>query len=181
MTKNKKGFANVGLFTAVFFFFLIIGALGLIIILFSWINFALDRDVQVGQVNLQDINNQTFGQLNLAVQTRMDDVGIMIILGMSLLMIFNAYYFASDNPKVFFVLDIVLLIFAFITAIYVAQVYDTFINSTPYVDAYINELPNSSDFILNLPLLILAIGLFVMFVSYAGFKKREIETNVRGF
>lgn len=180
---NKKGISLIPLFGFIFFMFLGIIFLGIGLWGFNLVNDSLDQNVSIGQVNLAEINSQTFGALNTAFIKNADLLGIVLILGMVFFMFLNAYFFGSRTNKMFIIIDILMLFFIFITSVYLSQVYDIFINSSPLIQQiYIDSIPKSSKFILNLPLFVSTIGVIVMIITYAGLGRQEEEQpNVLGF
>ena len=111
---------------------------------------------------------------------------IVILSGMIVLMIMNGYFLGSKYPKLFWLVDVFLLVLFFIPSIYISQIYDTFINSsTVFTDTFINIIPKVSKFMLNLPIIISTAGILTMIVTYAGLRKEsEPETdgaNVQGY
>ena len=97
-------------------------------------------------------------------------------------MIINAFAFGSENPKLFIVIDILILGFVFMVSIYISIVYNIFINSTPLLTSvYVDKMPMTSTFILNLPAIIGTLGALIMIFSYSGIKKANKEgINVIG-
>lgn len=161
--------------------------LGLTIYGFNLATNTIGQDVEVGQVNLQNITNQTLGRINTAFVTNADSIGILMLLGMCFMMILNGYFFGKDNPKLFLVVDIFLLALFFIPSIYVSQAYSTFINSsTVFQNTFITIIPKVSKFMLNLPVIVGAVGIITMIVSYAGISRGTAEltgddVNVMGY
>lgn len=178
---NKKAMGIIPIFLFIFAVFFFALFLGLSLFGFNQINDALDVDIDIGQVNLRTINNQTFGQINQGFVDNADLIGILVLLTMSVLMIFIGYFFGRDYPVLFFATDIIILIFAFIMSIYISQIYDLFIHSTDLFELFIDDIPKTSKFVLNLPLIVGTIGALIMIFSYAGIRKKEGEVNVAGF
>lgn len=180
---DKKGVSLVPLFAFIFFMFLGIIFLGLSLWGFNLVNDVLDEDINVGQVNLQEINSQTFGAINLAFTTNADLIGIVLLLSMAFFMFLNAYFFGSQTNKMFIILDIIILLFIFITSVYLSQTYEIFINSSDLIkEIYVDSIPKSSKFILNLPTYVGTIGVIIMIITYAGLgRQEEVRPNVLGF
>lgn len=179
---NKKAMAVFPLFLFIFAVFFIALFLGIGLFIFNQVNDVFDQDVDVGKVNLQDINNLTFGKMNTGFIDNADLIGIMLLLMMSVLMIMNGFFIGSKYPKLFMVIDILILVFIFIASVYISQIYETFINSTVILDLYINDLPHTSTFVLNLPLIIGTLGALIMVFSYSGIARQKGgEPNVSGF
>lgn len=181
--KNKKGSAVIWGFAVIFIALLFAIFLGIAIFSFNEVNKILSQDVDIGQTNLKNISDTTFGQINTGMLDNGDTIGIIMLFGMVLLMVFNGFFTGRNNPKLFFVIDIIILAMFFIPAIYVSQIYETFINSTSLLsDVYINTLPNVSKFILNLPLIIGTAGILTMILSYTRLRRREVDDfSAQGF
>ena len=183
--KNKKGSSVIWGFIIIFVALLFSIFLGLTVYVFNVVTETLSQDVDIGQVNLKTVVEGTFGQINTGIINNADTIGILFLLGMCLLMMFNGYYMGSKNPKLFFVIDIFLLALFFIPSIYVSQLYETFINSTTlFSNTYIDIIPKTSKFMLNLPVIIGTVGVITMILSYAGIRKDDEliggEVNVLG-
>lgn len=182
---NNKGSSVFAMFLFIFIVLFLAIFIGLGLWGFNLVNDIFDQNIMVGQVNLSEINNQTFGQINKGFEDNADNIGIMLILGMCLLMILNGYFIGSQYPKLFLIIDIFILVFIFIAAVYISQVYEIFINSSDlFSSIYADDLPNSSKFVLNLPLIIGTLGAIIMVVSYSGIRrkeKREEEVSVYGY
>jgi len=172
--RNKKGTSLVWGLVIVFASLLMAIFLGIAVYSFNLVNTVLSEDVDIGQVNLKNVSEATFGQINSGLVENADTIGIIILLGMCLMMIINGYYIGSKNPKLFFVIDIFLLALFFIPAIYVSQIYETFINSsTVFQSTFIDTIPKVSKFMLNLPQIIASVGVITMILSYAGIRKDD--------
>ena len=180
--RNKKGSSVIQAFVIIFLSLLGAIFLGLAVYGFNIVTSTLGQDVDIGQVNLQNVTNQTIGQLNQGFINNADTIGIIMLLGMCLLMIMNGYFLGRNFPKLFFIVDIFLLALFFIPSIYVSQVYETFINaSTVFSSTYIDIIPKTSKFMLNLPSIIATVGILTMILTYAGIRKdEEKEENILG-
>ncbi len=180
--KNKRGSAVVQGFVLMFFCLFVAIFLGVAVYSFNLVNEVLSQDVDIGQVNLKNVSDSTFGQINSGMIDNADTIGIIILFGMCLLMILNGYFVGSKNIKLFFIVDMFLLILFFIPSIYISQVYSTFINSTDvFSNTFINIIPYTSKFMLNLPIIVGTVGILTMILSYAGIKPKEEQTNVLGY
>lgn len=170
---NKRGLATFPLMGYIFTFLFIALTIGILLLIFVTFDSALDVDIAVGQVNLQTVNNQTLGQVTGGFVDQADNIGIAIIFGTVLTMLFSAFFFSKNESKIWIVIDIFILVFAFILAVYVSQTYDTLINASAYLDVFINDIPNTSKFILNLPLYVGGAGALMMILSYAGLRRQQ--------
>ena len=184
--ENKKGSAIVWGIVIIFASFLIALFLGLAVYSFNLATTSLAIDVDVGQVNLQNVTNSTMGRINTGIINNADTIGVVMLMGMCVLMIFMGYYFGSKSPKIMLVADIFILALFFVPAIYVSQLYETFINaSTPFASTFISVIPKTSKFMLNLPKIIASVGVITMIISYAGIRRddepRGGDVNVLGY
>ena len=169
---NKKGLSVLPMFIYVFFVFFTILFLGIGVMVFDLIYTNIALDVEVGQVNLKNITDQTLGKLNTGLLTSADTIGIILILGMALLMIMNGAFFGERNT-LWIPIDILVMVFVFILSVYLSQVYDILINSSTLLSVFIDDIPKSSTFVLNLPTFVATIGALIMIFTYAVGRKEE--------
>lgn len=184
--KNKKGSSVVWGFVIIFIALLASIFLGITVYSFNLATQTLGQDVEIGQVNLKEVVNNSLGQINTGMLDNADTIGIIFLFGMCLLMILNGYYLGSENPKLFFVVDMFLLALFFIPSIYVSQMYEIFINSsTVFQSTYIDVIPKVSKFMLNLPVIIGTVGVLTMILSYTAIRKDKKQggdgSNVLGY
>lgn len=181
--KDKKGLTTVSMFFGFFVIVMAVVFLGIFFYIFSTVTNNLMIDVDVGQVNLMTVTNETMGELNRGFSANVDNIGIAIILGMILVMLLNGYFFGGKYHRLFIVVDIFILIFVFIFAVYLAQSYNTLIHATEELNIYINDMPKTSTFIINLPIYVSIIGIIIIIVSYLIIPKaqNEVIPNVYGY
>ena len=172
---NKKGLSTVNILLFLFFAFLIVIFLGLYVFVFNTITTNLEIDQVFGQVNLKNVTELTLGQLNDGLLGSADLLGYTIIFGMILLMLVNAYFTRGKYNILFIIIDMVILVFAYILSVYLTDTYSTYINSTTLLNVYANYMPLSSKFILNLPHIVGIIGALIMILSYSNIPKKEGE------
>jgi len=176
---NKKGLATIELLGYLFAFFFIAIFLGLALYGFGLVDSVLDQDIDVGQVNLAEANAIGFGRFADAFIKQGDTIGVILIFSMVILMFGSAYFFGSKYPRFFLVIDIFILVFAFILAVYLAQAYEIYLNAVSGImTEYTEVIPKTSTFILNLPKWVGTIGAIMMILSYAGINKEENELGV---
>lgn len=179
---NKKGMATFDLFGYIFLMFFAAVFLGIALFMFNYITDILSMNVDVGGANLGAVTNQTLGKMNVAFVNIADTMGILLLFGMVILMLLNAYFVGSKYPKIFMVIDFFLLIFAFITSVYLSQTYEIIINSTPLFELYIIDMSKTSTFILNLPWITSTLGVLIMILSYSGIRKDDKgDSDVYGY
>ena len=180
MLNDNRGLSTINILLFIFVALLIIIFLGVYLFIFNTISVNLDIDQDFGQVNLKDVNALTLGRLNQAFLDSADFIGFTVLFSLILLMLMNAYFLRGQYPRLFLIIDIVLLVFAYILSVYVSQTYSLLINSSsPLYNIYVNMMPKSSAFILNLPKYVGVIGALIMILSYSGIprKKEEISFN----
>lgn len=180
---NKKGLTTIQTFLFIFFGFIGIVFLGLAVFGFNLVNTYLGQDVDIGQVNLQNATSLTFGKISNAFIDNADYYGIILLLGMAVLMIGQGYVVGKRWPKAWIVVDIFILVFAVVGAVYISQTFNTLINSTSYFSVFADNLPKSSGFVLNLPYIVAILGVLIMIFTYAGINNTEGEpqTTVLGY
>ncbi len=181
--KNKRGsISMVWAFMIIFISLLFSIFLGITVYSFNLINDVMSYDVDIGQVNLKEVTEATFGQINTGMINNADTIGIIFLFGMLILMMLNGYFVGKNYPKLFFVVDFFLLALFFIPSIYVSQVYEIFINSTAILSpTFIDVIPKVSKFMLNLPTIIATAGIITMVLTYAKIGKPRQPQSVAGF
>lgn len=181
---KKNGSAVIQGFAIIFLSFFVALFLGIAVFSFNLTTEVLSQDVDIGQTNLKTITEGTFGQINTAMLNNADLIGVIILFMMCFTMMINGFFTASRSPKIFFVIDFLLLVLFFIPSIYVSQIYEIFINSTDlFEDVFINKIANTSKFMLNLPQIIAVTGLITMVLSYSGLRRSDEKEglNIQGF
>lgn len=180
--KNKRGSSMVWAFVIIFVSLLFSIFLGITVYSFNLVNDAMSYDVDIGQVNLKEVTEATFGQINTGLINNADTIGIIFLFGMLILMILNGYFIGKKYPKMFFIIDFFLLALFFIPSIYVSQAYELFINSTEILSqTFIDIIPDVSKFMLNLPVIIAVAGIITMILSYARIGRKTQPQSVAGF
>lgn len=166
-----------------FVFIVIVGSLFAALLLFTSgitvikIDQALDRDIDLGQVNLQDINNDTFGLYADMFTDNADWWGLATIFGMILGLIISSYIVRNRFPKLGIMLDIFFIFTAFILSLYISSTYQILLdalNSTgeTFLEVY---TPKTSFFILNLPIFVPIIGVVMMVLFHSSIPQKNDE------
>lgn len=180
--ENKRGqmsiFTIVGI-AVIFAYVIYMLVFGTIIIS---INTALDRDIDIGQVNLQTINAQTFGVLATTILNNADWWGIALIFGMIMGLFLSAYLLRDMLPRYGIILDIFIILTMFILSLYLRDSYNILVNalSTTSLTFLEDYLPKTSSFLLNLPIWIVIIGVVMMVLFHSGIPRKQEETFQRG-
>lgn len=130
-------------------------------------------DVQIGDINFSTAYDNTLGQGITAFQNGADSYGLGLLLGMVLLMAISSFVF-REKQKIWIVLELGILLVAFVFAVSIQNTFNILINSSPQLlDIYSNDLIRSSKFILNLPTIVPVVWAFVVVISYGLFRKKE--------
>jgi len=180
--ENKKSQSTI------FIVILIVGVLlGSILLLTGGlvvvkINEALNIDVEVGQVNLAEENAKTWGKFTEMYVTSADWWGISLIFGMVFGLFLSSYFVRGSFPKWGIVLDLFIILFAFILSLYISSSYQTLVDAMATVDETFLEdvIPKTSMFILNLPIFIPIIGVIMMVLFHSSIPRRTEERITEG-
>ncbi len=177
--KNKRGLSTIFIFLGIFIIFssaiflIVIGAFAV------HMNEALDQNVTIGQVNLKTINEQTFGSFNTMVVNNADWWGISVIFGMILGLFLVSYFYRNKFPKMTIILDIFFIWTAFIISLYLSSTYKVIVNSLSSAGETFAEvsLSKTSYFILNMPIFVVIIGVFMMILFHSSIPRKQEEIN----
>lgn len=177
---NKKAdVINLFTFLAVAFVFILM--IGTFLYAFGLINTSLSGgNIIAGQQNISNDSANTFGQVNTAFLNSADLIGVLFLFGMVISMFLVAYFTRGQLPRIFLVWDIILLVFAYIAAVYISNSYETILTSFPFINLIASNLNNSSRIMLLLPRITVITGILVMIITYAGIP-RSSEEEVPGF
>lgn len=140
---------------------------------------ALDIDVDLGQVNLQEYNDLTIGKFNDMVVNNADWWGLALIFGMVLGLAGGAYFTRGKFPKLGILIDIGVILGAFFVSLYLSAVYSDLVIalSSAGQDFAVDHLTRSNFFILNLPLFVTIIGVLMMILFHTGIPPKQEEIN----
>lgn len=178
MVYNKKGFSATAMIIAfVFIVFFFVLMLGVAFYSFTQVNsiFAGFDGIQIGAVDFQDSYEETLGAGLSAILNSLSATALALIMGMIIAMLIVGYNLQEKN-RLLIAVDLIIIVAAFIIAVYLSQYFETFINTnTEFLDIYSNEFELASTFILTLPISVPIIGVLVMLVTYATVKKKEVN------
>lgn len=146
------------------------------------INSALDLDVDMGQVNLQEVNEATFGQFNDMVINNADWWGMSLIFGMILGLFLSSYILRGTLPKWGLILDIFIILFVFFISLYISSIYQTLLDSLASAGITFLEdhVTKTSMFVLNLPIFVVIIGVIMMILFHSSIPRRTEERIQQG-
>lgn len=180
--KNKKGFVNLMLLFFVFFVFIVLVIAGTAF-------YGLDTfeevasgvtGLTIGNVSYEETYQQTLGQGLQTVISIVSATSFAMILGMIIVMLIIGFK-TEDKNKYWAILDLFIIVVAFIAAVYISGTFDSYINSNQiFLDIYSIELQRPAAFLLNLPLIVTIVGAIVVLVTYIPLKRRG-EPNVLQF
>lgn len=166
---------------------LVVVLLGSILLLVGGIavtrfNTALDQDIDLGQVNLQQVNADTFGKVNEMVVNNADWWGICLIFGMIMGLFLSAYFTRGRFPKWGIVLDIFIIVCIFLASLYISSSYSTLLTGLQNAgETFLEDTtPKTSMFILNLPIFVGVIGAIMMILFHSSIPKRTDERIQQG-
>jgi len=179
--KNKQGKMSIlGLFIIMTTILVFIIGLGVLMFASNAVNDALDVDEMVGQVNLSEATQATWGQFNKGLANSANLFGIMLIFGLVIGLLIVAYFNRGKNPLLFFIIDILLIFVAFIVAGYISDSYGILLGVSEFNEAFVQNMNLVAKLMLNLPIVVLVTGVLTMIISYAGLP-REKEEQMAGF
>jgi hypothetical protein len=174
---HKRGVMSFLLIFLVIFllFFSILMLAGGIIV--TRINTAFDQDIDIGQVNLQDVNADTIGQFSAMFLNNADWWGISVIFGTILGIFLSAYFLRGKLPRWALILEIFIIFVMFIISLYVGSTYQTLINSLAETgETFLEDYtPKTSLFILNLHIYVVIIGVLSMILFHSSLPKKRGE------
>ena len=176
---NKKGVTTI--FILLGFLLVFIGVIFFIVLgSFSTnVNEALSQNITIGQVNLKTASDDTFGQFNTMVLNNADWWGISVIFGMVMGLFLTSYFTRNTLPKITIILDIFFIFVAFIFSLYLSAIYsDIVLALSSAGETFAQEfLPNTSYFILNLPMFTAIIGIVMMILFHSSIPRKSEEVN----
>jgi hypothetical protein len=145
-------------------------------------NSALDQDIDLGQVNLREVNSNTFGKFNEMVVVNADWWGISLIFGMVFGLFLSSYVLRNRFPKWGMVLDIFIILFVFIISLYISSTYQTLLDSLASADLTFLEdhVAKTSMFVVNLPVFVVIIGVIMMILFHSSIPKKTEEKIQEG-
>ena len=177
--KNKKGQTTIFILLGILAIFFII--IGLIVIgtISVKTQSALSQNISIGQVNLKTVSDDTFGKLNTMILNNADWWGIATIFGMVIALFLISYFTRNTFPKIGIILDIFMIFVAFIFSLYLSAIYSQLVVALTSAGETFTQvyLPNTSFFILNLPLFTAIIGVIMMILFHSNIPRKSEETS----
>ncbi len=182
--QNRKGQITFTIFVLFFVITMVAFAMvyGGLVIFFQQFGEGLNQNVTLGNVNLADIYADTGGKAIDGFVNHADEIGLGILLSMTISLILGAYIIRTGVSRAFIIVDLILIIIAVIVASYVSNLYNLIITTAPagsLFDVYTTVLSNTSRFILNLPFITAVWGVLVMVATHIKLN-RGSESSVQG-
>lgn len=178
---NKRAQTTIGLFNLIMVTFVFVLILATFIFFFTTIDSAFQGNIIAGQVNLTQASDDTVGKVSDGFVNSSDILGIFFLFGVILSIILSGFMMRNKTSKLFFMIDFIIIIFAYILAVYVANAYETVLQALPFADLLAANLGNSSQFLLSLPIITAVTGFITMIVTYAGIPSTRNQAEVAGF
>jgi len=173
--KDKRGITyNIFYVLAVLIFgVVLLAVLGFI---FNSVRNGLNQDVMLGQVNLSNASESTFGVFDDAYNTNLDLFGLFLIFGMIGGLLIASFMLRGTWNKLLIVVDLILMIVVYITAVLISNTYEhLLIASNGVISQFEGSMPKTSNFILHLPRYVVVIGAVCMILFYSAIPRREDE------
>lgn len=157
-------------------------ALAFFVFLFTWMFFwnELDTalsggDIIAGNLNISNFSAQTVGAVNVALLSTGDLFGIFYIFGTLIGIVVGGFLTRDKSSTVFVVVEFIILIFAYIIAVYISNSVETILILLPFADFVITNLNLTSKIMLLLPRIIIITGVLTIIVTYAGIPRKSRE------
>ncbi len=177
--KNKKGQTTAFILLGLLIIFILVIFLIVIGSISVHTNEALSQNITIGQVNLKTVSDDTFGKLNTMILDNADWWGIATIFGMVFGLFLTSYFARNTFPKIGIIIDIFMIFGAFIFSLYLSAIYRQLVVTLTLAGEDFAQvyLPNTSYFILNLPLFVAIIGVIMMILFHSSIPKKSEETT----
>ena len=178
----KKGQITLKLTLFLSFIIIFVITLGVLVFVNHTIRENLSIDVDIGQVNLINVTESTFGVWDDAFMEGADTLGVLVLFATILAMLGSAYFLQGKNHRLVIPVEIIILVVMFIVAVYISRVYDILIMDGNILSStYIDSLPKTSKFVLNLPAITTVVGVLMMMINYIKIRRGDEGVNVLGF
>ncbi|HEC66148.1 MAG TPA: hypothetical protein ENI23_12715 [bacterium] len=136
--------------------------------------------MNVGNVSFSDTYEDTLGRGLRTVLSTLSTISMALILGMIIVMLIIGFKMPKQN-KLWIILDLFIIVVAFIAAVYISVIFNDFINSSEtFLNIYSVDLQKPSTFLLNLPFVIAIVGGLIILATYVSSRGGK-EPNVLEF
>lgn len=181
MKMNNRGQTTVPLFTLIIVSFVLVLVLGAYLFFFQIVDASFGGNLIAGQVNVTNESDNTIGQINDAFLSSADLIGIFFLFGVVFSIIINGFLMRNSTTKLMFMMDFIIIIFAYILATYISNAYETVLVLLPFTDLIISNANNTSRFVLLLPVITVVVGFITMMLTYSAIPRVSDEAQVPGF
>lgn len=178
--KDKRGITFNIFYVLVMMIFgvVILAVLGFI---FHSVRTGLNQNEMIGQVNLSNASESTFGVFDDAYNTNLDLFGLFLIFGMIGGLLIASFMLRGSWNKLLIVVDLILMIAVYILAVLISNAYETLlIASNGVISQFEGSMPKTSNFLLHLPRYCVIIGAVCMILFYSMIPRREDEQQQGG-
>ena len=139
----------------------------------------LNQNEMVGQVNLSNASESTFGVFDDALNNNLDLFGLFLIFGMIGGLLIASFMLRGKWNKLLIVVDLILMVVVYITAVLISNAYEQLlIASNGVISQFEGSMPKTSNFILHLPRYVVVIGAVCMILFYSAIPRREDEQQI---
>jgi hypothetical protein len=173
--KDKRGitFNLFYVMAMIIFGVVLLAVLGFI---FHSVRVGLNQDEMIGQVNLSNASESTFGVFDTAYNNNLDLFGLFLIFGMIGGLLIASFMLRGKWNKLLIVVDLILMVVVYITAVLISNAYETLlIASSGIISQFEGSMPKTSNFLLHLPRYVVVIGAICMILFYTLIPRREDE------
>jgi hypothetical protein len=144
--------------------------------IFSSIRTGLNQDEMIGQVNLSNASESTYGVFETAYNDNLDVFGLFLIFGMIGGLLIASFMLRGTWNKLLIVVDLILMVVVYITAVLISNTYEhLLIASSGIITQFEGSMPKTSNFVLHLPRYVVIIGAVCMILFYSAIPRREDE------
>lgn len=179
--KDKKGQAVMQLFSLIVVALVLVIIVGTYLFFFDIVDTAFQGDIMAGSVNVTNSSDITFGQVHDAFFTGADLLVILFLFAQVIAIVIAGFITRDQTPKVFFMVDFLLILMAYILAVYISNAYESILGSLVFANLIGSNLGISSTILLFLPTITVVTGFLTMIVTYSGIPRRRDESEVGGF
>ena len=178
---NKRGQTTIPLFTLIAISLVVVILFGAFLYFFGIVDTSLSGDIQAGQVKLSEESSKTIGKINATFLSTADLMGIFLLFGLVFAIIINGFMNRNSTLKLMFMIDFILIIIAYILAVYVSNSYETLLPLLPFKNLIAANMNTTSNFVLLLPIITIVTGFITMILTYSGIPRTREEAEVAGF
>ena len=180
---DKRGMALLPLIAYVFFAFFVVVFVGMGIYGLTIFDDAMTSvDITISGYNFTEVYEETTGLGVNAMIDLSDITATAILLGMIIIMMIVGYYWGDEKKKLWMILDLFIIIIAFVISVYLQGYFLDIIIGDEIIDPtiYTDILPKSSRLLAYLPYSVVIIGILIMIVTYSLAKRKSESVSYAG-